>query len=70
MQANVAVERHPVLDFRVVALAAQRRVACLVGQAVDASRCHMAAGRVARDEVAFEDALAILVEPRGTGPSG
>lgn len=37
VQADVAVERHPVLDFRVVALAAQRRVACLVGQAVDTS---------------------------------
>ena len=63
VQADVAVERHPVLDFGVVALAAQRRVACLVGQAVDASRRRVAAARVARDEVALEDALAVLVEP-------
>ena len=35
VEADVAVERHPVLDLGVVALAAQRRVARLVGQAVD-----------------------------------
>ena len=63
VEADVAVERHPVLDLGVVALAAQRRVARLVGQAVDAFRRGMAAGRVARDEVALEDAMAVLVEP-------
>ena len=63
VEADVAVERHPVLDLGVVALTAQHRVARLVGQAVDAFRRGVAAVRVARDEVALEDALAVLVEP-------
>ncbi len=63
VQANVAVERHPVLDFGVVALTAQHGIARLVRQAVDAFWRGVAAVRVARDEVAFQDAFAIFVQP-------
>ncbi len=63
VQADVAVEGHPVLDLGVVALAAQHGVARLVRQAVNAFRRRVPLRRIARDEIALKDAFAVLIKP-------
>ena len=63
VQADVAVEGHPVLDLGVVALAAQHGVARLVRQAVNAFRRRVPLRRIARDEITLKDAFAVLIKP-------
>ena len=53
MKADIAVERHPVFDFRVVALTAQGGISCLISQAVNALGRTVLTCRIARDEIAL-----------------